>query len=102
MCAACKEKVSKKNMHLDHIKAHAAGGSDRITNLQLLCGHCNSSKGTRTQAQFKKALATKQAKSTTKTASAKKATSKATATKKPAAKKRQTKQRDPFADLLGI
>ena len=66
MCAACKEKVSKKNMHLDHIKAHATGGSDSITNLQLLCGHCNSSKGTKTQAQFKKALATKQAKSTTK------------------------------------
>ena len=38
------EKLSFKNMELDHI---IAGGSDEISNRQGLCGNCNKVKGKR-------------------------------------------------------
>ena len=35
------------------------GGTDHKWNFQLLCGHCNSTKGTRTQAEFQAEMAQK-------------------------------------------
>ncbi len=39
-------------MTVDHIVPHSQGGTDHEDNLQLLCGACNSTKGTNTQAQL--------------------------------------------------
>lgn len=44
LCAACG--VAGK-LEIDHIVAVANGGSGDPSNLQLLCGHCNKSKGAR-------------------------------------------------------
>ena len=33
---------------VDHVVPKARGGTDHIENLQLLCGACNSVKGTKT------------------------------------------------------
>ena len=44
----------KRNLTLDHIVPKAKGGMDHIDNLWLLCGACNSSKGTKSQAEFLK------------------------------------------------
>ena len=41
-----------EDFHMDHIVARARGGTDHDFNFQLLCGHCNSTKGTKTQAEF--------------------------------------------------
>ena len=45
-----------RNFTVDHIVARTKGGSDHLDNLQLLCGACNSTKGTRTQEEFLPAL----------------------------------------------
>ena len=37
-------------MAVDHMTPTAHGGHDTIANKQLLCGACNSTKGTRPQA----------------------------------------------------
>ena len=37
---------------IDHVVPQAKGGQDNLENLQLLCGWCNSIKGTKTQAEF--------------------------------------------------
>ena len=49
-CAGCQVSFHFRNMTIDHIKPRSEGGTDHITNLQLLCGACNSTKGNRTQA----------------------------------------------------
>lgn len=54
LCGGCGEHFRKRNMTVDHIVARAHGGTDLIENLWLLCGACNSSKGTRSQEQFLK------------------------------------------------
>ena len=48
-CAGCQVSFHFRNMTIDHIKPRSQDGSDHITNLQLLCGACNSTKGDRTQ-----------------------------------------------------
>ena len=45
-CAACKCSISD-GYHVDHIQPVARGGSNDITNIQLLCAPCNQSKGAR-------------------------------------------------------
>lgn len=41
-CVCC---GSKEKLSVDHIKPVSKGGTDDITNLQILCKSCNSSKG---------------------------------------------------------
>lgn len=51
-CGGCGEHFLKRNLTIDHIVPKSHGGTDHISNLWLLCGACNSSKGTRSQAEF--------------------------------------------------
>ena len=46
-CNGCRKHFEKVNLTIDHIVAKSKGGTDHIGNLQLLCGHCNSTKGVR-------------------------------------------------------
>ena len=56
-CNGCKRSLPMDVLHVDHIRAFSKGGSDKPSNLQLLCGTCNGKKGNGTQAQFEKKLA---------------------------------------------
>ena len=51
-CNGCQTHFPFRNMTVDHIVPQAAGGTDHEDNLQLLCGACNSTKGTGTQAEL--------------------------------------------------
>lgn len=51
-CGGCMVMFPKRNLTLDHIVPRAKGGTDHVENLWLLCGACNSSKGTKSQAEF--------------------------------------------------
>lgn len=51
-CVGCEERFPIRNLTLDHIVPRAKGGTDERRNLQLLCGVCNSLKGTRSQDDF--------------------------------------------------
>ena len=42
---ACVECGSGDRLEIDHIKPVSRGGTDEISNLQILCKHCNCSKG---------------------------------------------------------
>ena len=46
-CAGCREHFKPQHLEVDHIIAVAKGGTDHLSNLQLLCGHCNKVKGDR-------------------------------------------------------
>ena len=52
ICAGCQEFFPFRNFTVDHIIPKAKGGTDHESNLQLLCGACNSMKGTKTQEEF--------------------------------------------------
>ena len=41
-----------RNLTVDHVTPQSQGGTDHMENLQLLCGACNSMKGTGTQAEL--------------------------------------------------
>jgi 5-methylcytosine-specific restriction endonuclease McrA len=51
-CACCKEDLSKKKPHLDHIMPIARGGSNTDENMQLLCSSCNQSKNAKHPIDF--------------------------------------------------
>ena len=46
-CTGCGEHKRHKNFSFDHIHPRSKDGGDEIDNLQLLCSHCNSTKGNR-------------------------------------------------------
>ena len=56
-CNGCGEHFKPQNLTVDHIIAREKGGTDHLSNLQLLCGHCNSVKGNRGQAYLLAKLA---------------------------------------------
>jgi site-specific DNA-methyltransferase (adenine-specific) len=46
-CAGCGTHFEMQHLEVDHIIARSKGGTDHLTNLQLLCGNCNRIKGDR-------------------------------------------------------
>lgn len=48
-CNGCRTEFPFRAFAVDHIIPRARGGTDHIDNLQLLCTHCNSTKGDRPQ-----------------------------------------------------
>ncbi|MCY3977275.1 MAG: DNA methyltransferase [Chloroflexi bacterium] len=53
LCLGCDTHFPFKVMEVDHILPKSRGGTDHIENLQLLCTHCNKSKGSRTMAEWR-------------------------------------------------
>lgn len=51
-CNGCENHFEQRNLHVDHIWPQAKGGTNHISNLQLLCGACNSLKGMKTQEEL--------------------------------------------------
>ena len=49
-CAGCRHEFPFRNLTVDHKESREQGGRDIKPNLQLLCGWCNSVKGTRPMA----------------------------------------------------
>ena len=58
-CNGCKSHFEPRNFHVDHIIPRAKGGTDHYSNLQLLCGSCNSIKGIRSHEHLLKCLTDK-------------------------------------------
>lgn len=56
ICAGCGKHFEKRNLTIDHYVPKFKGGTDHRSNLQLLCGACNSMKGDRPQAYLEKQL----------------------------------------------
>ena len=51
-CLGCQHHFLIQNLSIDHIIPKSKGGTDHISNLQLLCGSCNSIKGNRPQEEL--------------------------------------------------
>ena len=52
LCNGCQIHFPYRNLTIDHIIADTKGGTDHLSNLQLLCGACNSTKGDGTQEEL--------------------------------------------------
>ena len=55
-CRGCRRAFEERNLTEDHIMPLAHGGTNDISNFQLLCGSCNSTKGTGTQRDLRRRL----------------------------------------------
>ena len=110
-CNGCLKKFEMRNLTVDHkVQPFSQGGSERFTNLQMLCGACNSLKGNGTMAQLRKKLreqgvvksSPRKTGAATKTA---RSARKPKSTNRSTPKKRRTRKRDPveefFGDLFG-
>lgn len=53
-CMYCGKKDEMGRFHIDHKTPFSRNGSDRLANLQLLCGPCNTRKGDLTDGEFRK------------------------------------------------
>ncbi len=51
-CTGCRTHFPFRNLTIDHVVPQAKGGTNHSDNLQLLCGACNSMKGTGTQEEL--------------------------------------------------
>ena len=55
-CAGCRHDFPFVNFTIDHIVPRSKSGTDHLENLQLLCNHCNSVKGAKSQEELLAAL----------------------------------------------
>ena len=55
-CKGCEGHFEIRHLEIDHIDPKSKGGADTDSNLQLLCGHCNRTKGNRSMAFLKAQL----------------------------------------------
>ncbi len=53
VCLGCDTHFPFKIMEVDHILPQSRGGTDHFDNLQLLCSHCNRSKGSKTMSEWR-------------------------------------------------
>ena len=53
VCNGCDTHFPFKVMEVDHVLPKSRGGTDHFKNLQLLCSHCNRSKGNKTMAEWR-------------------------------------------------
>ena len=55
-CEGCRIYFPYPNLTVDHVQPRSLGGTHHMSNLQLLCGACNSIKGTGTMADLRARL----------------------------------------------
>lgn len=53
-CKGCGQKGNEATLEIDHIVPLALGGSNDISNLQVLCRSCNRQKGGRGDRRFRR------------------------------------------------
>lgn len=53
LCMYCGVRLSRGNLHIDHIYPIDHGGSNKESNLQALCASCNTRKGVQTDSEFR-------------------------------------------------
>ena len=55
-CKGCLKEFDRQNLEVDHIIPRKQGGGNELSNLQMLCGHCNRLKGDRPMEYLKHRL----------------------------------------------
>ncbi|MCK4368638.1 MAG: HNH endonuclease [Dehalococcoidales bacterium] len=53
-CMYCGRKLGLAYLHVDHKTPISRDGSNKIRNLQLICGPCNTRKGSMTDGEFRR------------------------------------------------